>query len=245
MILDEYKSAVEVENASRELLIREEDLGAHCRSIKRLGMASERHVALLESERALGEPSGCDQSHNRCTQLECIIAAFQHLKATDLRDRVYALLALTNCRTRRDGDVQEQQGHETLEIDYTRTPSQVFQDVTKYIMNRDGSLDFLFNVSGLLHRYGDSDWLPSWTPDWTMFDRHWTPPRRFGYNSELSPLPGLKTLPRQHSDDDDSIRISGVVLGFVLEERYDKDLIILRYVERPGALHKHARNAAR
>ncbi|KAJ9609908.1 hypothetical protein H2200_006237 [Cladophialophora chaetospira] len=87
-------------------------------------------------------------------------------EATDPRDFVYGAIGMSNVDLEHvDGlRLVQKELRNTLPIDYKRTVSEVFQDVTKYIINRDRSLDVLLVVWE--SRPIDTLELPSWTPDW-------------------------------------------------------------------------------
>ncbi|OAL03593.1 hypothetical protein IQ06DRAFT_302552 [Phaeosphaeriaceae sp. SRC1lsM3a] len=71
--------------------------------------------------------------------------------STDIRDRIYALVGMCD-----DPDI---------EIDYNKTPSEVFTSFTKHIMLRAGTLDHVLDLSCKYGRASDLS-LPSWVPDW-------------------------------------------------------------------------------
>ena len=93
-------------------------------------------------------------------------------KSTDPRDKVYSLLGLG--RVLIEGSIQTQQRlassesekTETMLIDYSKSVSEVYQYLAKYLINRDRNLDVLCILYG--HRNAQSDDLPSWTPDWRV-----------------------------------------------------------------------------
>ncbi|KAL7620927.1 hypothetical protein AAE478_008238 [Parahypoxylon ruwenzoriense] len=82
---------------------------------------------------------------------------------TDPRDLVYGILGFTTVPVSLGNpDTRDA----TLKVDYSRTMSEVFQDVVIYEINRTGSLGIL-DFAGA--RPPSSD-LPSWTPDWRFYD---------------------------------------------------------------------------
>lgn len=89
-----------------------------------------------------------------------------HLRATDLRDKVYALVALNSVPS--SYGTQRSVDSTGIRIDYTLTTAQVYQDVTKYMINACRNLYILYaRTSCILRREKDgiAD-LPSWAIDW-------------------------------------------------------------------------------
>jgi hypothetical protein len=80
-------------------------------------------------------------------------------------DRVYGLLGLTSVHVARPHETGRTVN--TLEIDYQKPAAEVFQDLTRYCIRRDGCL----GVLQLSARFGgivDDVSLPSWTIDWRL-----------------------------------------------------------------------------
>ena len=94
-------------------------------------------------------------SHPKPTFLN-IMHDTMHCKYTDPKDRVYAILSLLGS------------SREAIDItpDYTKTTSQVYQDVTLRCINQHKRLDIL-SSSGLNERPSE---MPTWVPDWTVVD---------------------------------------------------------------------------
>ena len=131
--------------------------------VHRLYMGSES----LGSGRVRNENVAQDLRRN-VALFEDVLGRGRFLGASDPRDLVYALLGLTNC----SAAVESSPGLRsvdtlTLPIDYSKTPSEVFQDVTKYIVKRDGNLSILLNHRPASHGRLQEP-LPSWTIDWTV-----------------------------------------------------------------------------
>ena len=78
----------------------------------------------------------------------------RHCKYTDPRDRVYAILSLLESSIEAIN----------IEPDYTKSTSQVYQDVTLRYINDFKSL-WILSSSGLTERLSG---MPSWVPDWTV-----------------------------------------------------------------------------
>lgn len=109
------------------------------------------------------------------TNLECVLSTFRHCEASNLRDHVYAFIGMSNCPVKPATSIIQAQETgiyaPTITIDYSRTPSQIFQDMARYIMSRDGNIQILF---GHLPEFRGSPAiaLPSWTPDWRVLRTH-------------------------------------------------------------------------
>lgn len=154
------------------------------------------------------------KERDRCTRPECILADLGDVLASDPRDRIYALLALTDCQV---SDVTPERFRDDLPaipVDYSLSTSQVFQLLTKYLIYRDQSLEVLETHNPARSR--DLS-LPSWTPDW----RDWS-----GHRSELA-KPTIN-ISRQEPGDDvrpalqtsqtytdwDRLHVRGVIAGW-------------------------------
>ncbi|KAG8526107.1 uncharacterized protein KY384_000100 [Bacidia gigantensis] len=89
--------------------------------------------------------------------------------AMDPRDKVYSVLNMAGTPTE-TADDSATNTVPCIEIDYEKTVSQVYQEVTKYIINRDRNLDILCILN--THRDQNSEDLPSWVPDWRVPTSH-------------------------------------------------------------------------
>ena len=86
--------------------------------------------------------------------------------ATDPRDRVYGILGIVSSPTARlYVDSPAANRFEPLPIDYGKSVSEVYEDVVKFLINSDRSLDCLTVFED---RRGRSTDLPSWVTDWRL-----------------------------------------------------------------------------
>lgn len=83
-----------------------------------------------------------------------------YFQETDPRDKVYALLDMTNTPTRNQG---QDKLPNSIVVDYEKTVSEVYQDMTKYLINYHNLLHVLLNFT-IQKDY--SLGFPSWTPGW-------------------------------------------------------------------------------
>lgn len=84
--------------------------------------------------------------------------------ATDPRDKIYSVLGLAKVPIAESGSMS--QDTNPMTIDYSKTTSEVYQYLAKYIINRDRNLDILCIL--LTHRNAGSADLPTWVPDWRV-----------------------------------------------------------------------------
>lgn len=83
-----------------------------------------------------------------------------YFQETDPRDKVYALLDITNIPTRNQG---QDELPNSIVVDYKKTVSEVYQDVIKYLINYHNLLHGFLNFT-IQKDY--SLGLLSWTPGW-------------------------------------------------------------------------------
>ncbi|KAF2028216.1 HET-domain-containing protein, partial [Setomelanomma holmii] len=77
----------------------------------------------------------------------------RYCKATDPRDKVYALLAIS-----------PEKDEKSLAPDYSLSPTEVFLSIARYLLVRYDNLDVLCHCQGTPSPHG----LPSWVPDWSI-----------------------------------------------------------------------------
>ncbi|CAG8949911.1 hypothetical protein HYFRA_00004241 [Hymenoscyphus fraxineus] len=98
-------------------------------------------------------------NNGKQTPLLSLLRRFRDRKASDDKDKVYALLGLANSKT-------------SIVPDYSLSVSEVFQNATLDIIKESGSLSILMGDLGRKDRQE----LPSWVPDWSSayddLDRH-------------------------------------------------------------------------
>lgn len=130
-----------------------------------------------------------------------VLADSGHFEATDDRDKIYAVLGMTNVQP--TGKSGEGTTLTTISISYLKSVSEVFQEATKYLVNREGSLDVLY-----LAPYYPSDDLkiPSWTPDWRNVVLP-LPPPHFQFMGRSSDRQKSATI--QHTSAEGDLWIDG------------------------------------
>jgi len=84
--------------------------------------------------------------------------------ATDPRDKIYSVLGMAKVPVA--DPTSTSPTNQSMVIDYSKSISEVYQYLTKYIINRDRNLDILCIL--LTHRNADSADLPTWVPDWRV-----------------------------------------------------------------------------
>jgi hypothetical protein len=83
--------------------------------------------------------------------------------ATDPRDKIYSVLGLARVLV---ASPTATPGPNEMVVDYSKSVSEVYQNLAKYIINRDRNLDILCIL--LTHRNANSASFPTWVPDWRV-----------------------------------------------------------------------------
>ncbi|KAK5742488.1 hypothetical protein LTR17_003290 [Elasticomyces elasticus] len=148
-------------------------------------------------------------------RFETVLQESRWLKASEGQDLIYALLNMTPCPLLTAEPTAEQLG---IRVDYVKSYSRVLQDVTKFIMNRDRSLDVLISYdqpSARPNKASDCSILPSWTVDWTEC----APRTRYGRDG----YPDCRALRWQNPCDEGTLSLSAITLTVVpsLSMRWD------------------------
>lgn len=234
----------EISNASTERGLR--DVEAKLLAVCNMSLASDVSLLQLDSERievALGNRSSePDTVHRVRFAPETVLERCTRLQATDPRDYIYAFLGLTYCETptlhRTRGLATRSSSSLVVQVDYNLSVSQVFQQITRFILNRDLGLR-CFEEEKLSCTKSTSTELdlPSWTIDWTSDTSQVI---RFTFQQPINLDIGRgnmdfvdatwETMPRfesQNHDLDGTIHLMGTILGsFVkIERAYDAETL--------------------
>ena len=180
--LDEYKHIISVLPRSSS----GENVRYHVEALTQLRSSTRSEKATLEAERVrdnsiehhCGCPStekenriGRQQRPLKSTYPECVLHYSTGLHASDDRDRIFALLGMSNCCIVKGTDHDNSLSSSILHIDYSQSVSEVYQNFTKYIIRRDQSLNILRCHFPNNQTYKGVQ-LPSWCPDWRSFRGH-------------------------------------------------------------------------
>lgn len=89
-------------------------------------------------------------------------------ESSDPRDRIYALLDMTSTSIKYKDLKQDQVlkiNEPSIEIDYTKSDVEVFTDVARYVLEREGNLLLLYS-SGTYGQRSELSFSQAWIPDW-------------------------------------------------------------------------------
>ena len=98
----------------------------------------------------------------RGMSLSLLLCVTRRFLASDPRDKVFALIGLAN-------NIKSQ----SINPDYARPTTDVYRDVTGYLVTTEQSLALLSTVEDISHRKPDSN-LPSWVPDYSYHENIFT-----------------------------------------------------------------------
>ena len=94
--------------------------------------------------------------------LSLLLSATRRFQATDLRDKIIAVVGLADCRT---------VGMPVSRIlDYDRPVAQLYREITGHLIQSQRSLTLLSSVEDFSYRRFHE--LPSWVPDYSVWQRH-------------------------------------------------------------------------
>jgi len=150
-----------------------------------------------------------------------MLNATRESKATDARDKVFALYGLLG---------NEEADSSLLLPDYTKDVTRVYTDVAIHILRRSRSLGLLQSIPWTLPQYGGSGGgfsLPSWVPDWSR--RHAVPQLQ----SSMFHAGGRLRQEFRIHDAEKILVIKGMALD-CLETLMDPDAILQGDQDKPG-----------
>lgn len=129
-------------------------------AVRNLDAAGRATTADMEAEETCNP--GFADSPDHASDIVNVLRGSTLCEASDARDRIYGLLGMSRTRVAKtEGAGDEPQ----IEIDYLKSASEVFQDLTRYLIHRENSLSTLY----LTATFGSEELgLPSWTPDWRL-----------------------------------------------------------------------------
>jgi hypothetical protein len=149
-----------------------------------------------------------------------LLEQFRNRLATDPKDKIYALLGLSDLDIGFELEVQSR-----VTIDYTRSVLRVFRDTTTAIiehstnLDRSTSLDILISATP---RSEEDGW-PTWVPDWRITDIRDAGVRLFRGNPA-----GDIQLRVFEPPDENSLKVASAIIGsarYVHTERHAVDII--------------------
>ncbi|KAK5738160.1 hypothetical protein LTR17_006190 [Elasticomyces elasticus] len=196
-------------------------LDTACSNVRNLAQASVEKTVQLELIRSLGETGAGHlmpyPNPAPAMRLDSVLLRTKDLMATDRRDMIYALLPLSGCRVSTMHDIKRSDVPAFL-VDYKRPLAVVYQDLTKYIINRDRSLDVVQALrfqSGRLQTIGALQ-LPTWTPDWSdliAYEKHRAVLASLSSDQAQRSVP----VPWQHTAGVGVLHVNGVIMGAIRE----------------------------
>jgi hypothetical protein len=135
-----------------------------------------------------------------------------NFEETDPRDKVYGVLGIiTSPTTKSYVESRPDIRHAEFPISYTKSVSEVYQDVVKYLINLDRNLDVLQIFESRRNRAKD---LPSWVTDWRQCNKrsivHCAP-------DDKPERERIGNAPAQDLNDYGYLSLEGVQVGTPLE----------------------------
>lgn len=188
--------------------IMQPDIRIKMAILKLMRHFSPYYRALLVAQRQQHyacSPCDCDRLDEPSTNgnIACLLRRSHDLFSTDVRDRIFALLNMSNCQVGATDSAASYADGTAVVTDYSMTPSLVFQNFTKYLINRTKSFHPLgWHQPNRAH--GNDLSLPSWCPDWRSCahgENGSNPMQRFlhqSYNNvDRLSLPGILLATRE------------------------------------------------
>lgn len=135
---------------ARDYILQQcETVGASC-----ITVADFNSIIRTEGPRSIVIPEYIDTQ--RLPGLLDILLIFRNKHSSDPRDQVYGIAGLTTARD-----------DPRFTVDYSRTISEVYRDVVKYVVTATRNIEIISVGKGKVN----PEWLPSWTPDWSQSTR--------------------------------------------------------------------------
>ena len=180
----QYRGAMEtlkhiIQSAHSSPLVITENLEESLIAIENMQICSNRSLEMLAYRRLFSEDRhSCECFGDRVNDTEglksnpeCVLSFSSTLLASNSRDHVYGLLGLMNCPTALPSNGTHDLGAGKLPhlvVDYSKSIKTIFEDLTKYIIARDGHLGILWEHWPSQSLSDDLE-LPSWCPDWRTY----------------------------------------------------------------------------
>jgi len=134
----------------------------------------QRHTPAVERgflHNSRGDYHGCMDGNIPSMGIDCVLQDLVGLRSTHVVDCVYAALGMTHCKIAAAGQRTRRSPQPVMKIDYSRSPAQVFEDVTRYIMSEERNLRIIASFNR-----GETDTnelsLASWCLDYRYFRSH-------------------------------------------------------------------------
>ena len=147
----------------------------------------------LRRTRSLGEET-------RGTRLTNVLGLYRRMKATDPRDKVYALLGIAP-------------SSDTSGIvpDYSQSVASIYTGVAKYLIEKEGNLTIFTDVLGNSGHMG----LPSWVPDWSSVTDIYCLGRQTFRDSRAYHAAGKTVTVEKKAGNRDQINLRGFIVDMI------------------------------